>query len=529
MFFQKHITWRISPIMLRILAVNVGALLILGIGLLYSGQYERELIRTELSALVREGELLASAIAEGGTRPGLGSDPVLAEDLARHMLRKLSETNQNRTLLFGRTGTILVDTHQLLGPGGVVEIVALPAPVATLAFTERIKYHLRRMLDYLPTRLRLPRLSIQDRQHAQDYPHMIEALSGAIHTVAWRDADGSIILTASLPVQNLKNVIGAVLLLKQGGDIDAAVREVQLTVIQIFLYTLLITVLLSFYLSETIARPIMRLAQAADKVRQSLMFRDTVPDLSYRKDEIGTLSVALREMTEALSERVDAIGHFAADVAHEIKNPLASVKSAVETLSIIKEEEQRQKLIRIIDEDVNRMNRLITDISNASRLDSEVARAEKKSFALKGLIEHVIGQTAVHPRDVEMTMKDNSDPLIYGNDGQIFQVFQNLLSNALSFVNSGSAVRISIATQGTHVIIHVDNDGPPIPEHKLEGIFARFYSERPKGERFGQHSGLGLSISRQIVKAHQGTIYAENMKEGGVRFTVILPMMGKRA
>lgn len=523
--------WRISPITMRILAVNVGALFILGFGLLYSGQYERELIRTELNALAAEGRLLSAALAEGAVRENADGNPLLAEDLALHMLRKLSEENQHRTILFTKTGERMLDSHQLLGPGGIVEIVPLDPPFATWSLGKKGEYYFVRLLSLLPTRLQLPQFPRQESEKAQSYPHILEALGGEETMRAWRGEDGRILLTAALPVQSLKNVLGAVMLSQGGDNIDAAVREVQFIVLKLFLLALTVTILLSVYLSETIARPILMLAAAADRVRQSLLLKDSVPDFSYRKDEIGTLSGAFRDMTSALSDRIDAIGNFAADVAHEIKNPLASVKSAVETLMVVKDGVQRDRLLAILNEDVDRLNRLITDISNASRLDRDVSRAEKKSVDIAALVAHAVA--------IEGEKQKATDKIIYTcdpgrrltvtcNDVQIYQVVHNLLDNAFSFRSLEGRVEVSAGEEQGKIVIRIDNDGPAIPEDRLEAIFARFYSERPKGERFGLHSGLGLSISRQIVKGHGGTVFAENLKHAdgrhkGVRFTVILP------
>lgn len=529
--------WYVSPITLRILAVNVGALLILCFGLLYSGQYEREMIRNESRALGREAALIASALADGGVRMGEGDNPMLADDLVLQMLRKMSETNAHRTLVFSKTGQILVDSHQLLGPGGMVEIAELPPPLSSLPLREKVVHYIHVTLDFLPTRLRLPRYRVEGRQSAQSYPYMIEALQGEVTTGAWRDQDGRILITTEMPIQNLKNVLGGIMLMQDGANIDAAVRDVQLSVLCVFLFALVATILLSMYLSETIARPIMRLSQAATKVRQSLTFREAIPDFSYRNDEIGRLSAAFRDMTQALSDRIDAISHFASDVAHEIKNPLASLKSAIGTLPMVKDGAQREKLLAIINEDVNRINRLITDISNASRMDSELTHAEKSTVELNSLLEAVkryasalapvMADGTPKPIRINMKLPPHRPITVLGNDGQIFQVLQNIVSNAVSFVTPAGSIEINAHEEENRVIITIDNDGPAIPERNLETIFNRFYSERPKDEKFGLHSGLGLSISRQIVKAHQGTIFAENIKFGGatrgVRFTVILP------
>jgi len=517
--------------MRRILAVNVGALLILGFGLLYSGQYERELIRAELSALTSEAEMLAAALAEGGVREDIEGNPRLADDLARHMLRKLSEGKVHRSMVFSKTGEMMLDTHQMLGPGGVVEVVPLDPPYATWSLWRKLSHASELALDVLPTRLRMRSYVPGTLPNAQSYPYVIDSINGNIEAHAWRNDDGRILLTVSMPIQKLKNVLGGVLLQRSGEDIDEAVRSVQFTVIKLFLLALLITVLLSAYLSETIARPILRLSEAAGHVKRSSLQQDSIPDFTYRRDEIGILSGALREMTGALADRMDAISSFAADVAHEIKNPLASVKSAVETLAVVKDTAQRDRLIGIVQDDINRLNRLITDISAASRLDSEIIHAEKAPFDFCDMVVQTVNaERQARSNGSQLRVVVAPQPLrIMGNDTQLSRVLCNLIQNGLSFVTDTGTVDVTVACDAKNVMMYVDNDGPAIPEKKLEAIFARFYSERPQGEKFGLHSGLGLSISRQIVHAHSGMIYAENLKDAqgkhrGVRFTVVLPL-----
>jgi two-component system sensor histidine kinase ChvG len=522
----------ISPITLRILAVNISALIILAFGLLYTGQYEREMINAELNSLRAEGRLLAAALAGGGVRETLEGEPVLAEDLSRHMLRKLAEDNPLRTIVFNKMGQLLLDSNQLQGAGGAIQMVELEPPFATWSMGKKISYFVQQGLKVLPTQLELPEYPTQ-RAGVDTYPGMVKALRGEASVSAWRDREGHIRLTAALPVQNIKNVLGGVMVLRRGTNIEEAVRGVQLTVLKLFLWALLTTILLSIYLTETIGIPILRLADAAGKVEKSLMLKDAIPDFSYRIDEIGVLSASLRAMTAALDERIDAIGNFAADVAHEIRNPLTSLKSAVETFAVVKEQAQQKKLLSIIEDDVNRLSRLITDISAASRLDSEMNRAQKTTFDMGKLLENVIeAETASQGLQgrLFLQVEKNRRFMVSGSDAQLGQVMHNLLRNAVSFLASGGKITVSVLLQeNKKILIHVDNDGPSIPENKLETIFERFYSERPEQEKYGQHSGLGLSISRQIVRMHHGAIFARNIKDEkggykGVRMTIILPL-----
>jgi two-component system sensor histidine kinase ChvG len=522
--------WRFSPITLRILAVNVGALLVLGLGLLYSGQYEKSLVHSELDTLVAEGQMLSAAFAEGGTRETLEGNPVLVQDLSRHLLRKLVETKRLRVLLFDKTGHLIVDSHQSLGAGGIVQMLELNPPFQSWPLKKQFTYLIERALDILPSRFILPPYP-KKTYELQAYPHLMEAMSGESFSNAWRDIDNHVLLTATMPIQNLKKVLGAAVYMRSGDTIDRAVLEVQFTVLKLFLWVLLATLILSLYLSETIAKPIVMLAATARKLQLSLSFQDSIPDLSYRHDEIGDLSTAFIEMAHALAERIDAISSFAADVAHEIKNPLASVKSAVETLPRIEDPVQRQKLLSVINEDVDRMTRLINDISNASRLDSELVRTEKNLFDMAELLRNIVALEIEKwnlKEKITLQIPAGKKFWVTGNDVQIAQVICNLLDNAVSFVTPAGTVEVNLHTEGGKVIVYIDNNGIAIPPLKLEAIFERFYSERPTQEKFGLHSGLGLSISRQIIRAHKGSLFASNLKtptgqHHGVRFTVILP------
>jgi two-component system sensor histidine kinase ChvG len=258
-----------------------------------------------------------------------------------------------------------------------------------------------------------------------------------------------------------------------------------------------------------------------------------IPDLSRRADEIGDLSGALREMTEALWQRLDAIERFAADVAHEIKNPLTSLNSAVETVQRVTDPTQRAKLLAIVADDVRRLDRLISDISDASRLDAELSRAETGPIDLARMLATLVEAHAATrasetaPRLV-LDAASGAAGIVSGIEGRIAQVFGNLIANAVSFSPPGGAIRLNLIEQGDGIVVTVEDDGPGLPEGKLEAIFDRFYSERPKGEKFGTHSGLGLSISKQIVEAHGGSICAENRlgpdgRVAGARFIVRLP------
>tara|TARA_B100000700_G_scaffold293012_1_gene353595 strand:- start:14975 stop:16072 length:1098 start_codon:yes stop_codon:yes gene_type:complete len=361
-------------------------------------------------------------------------------------------------------------------------------------------------------------------------------LAGKSGTDRWSVQNGGVKLGAAVPVQRFKRVLGAVLLTANSEEIDAAVRDFRLDILKVFGIVLGVTVLLSLYLAGAIARPVRRLAAAADTVRRGHGEADTIPDFTRRRDEIGDLSEALRDMTEALWQRIEANESFAADVAHEIKNPLTSLRSAVETVSRVNDSEKQAALMDIIQDDVKRLDRLISDISDASRLDAELARGQMEIVDLGELLPALVQvhTTAANdlageaPRADILFSGGNSEYKVRGIEGRLVQVVQNLISNARSFTPRGDKIVVELKRYRQDVIVTVQDQGPGVPLDSLDSIFERFYSERPKEETFGMHSGLGLSISRQIVEAHGGVIYAENVRGAGesllgARFVVRLP------
>lgn len=528
---------RLSPLTLRILAVNVFALLILGIGFLYAGKQQEELIKAELEALTAQGQLFAAALAESGVREQLDGTGFLAADLSIPLVRRFREATRLRIHVFDIGGSLIVDSHQMIGAGGVVQMVPLEPPPQTLDFPDRIAYWMEKTLDILPGRLQFPRYPKTLSGRIQTYPHALETLRGTRFSNVWTGEDGQILLTASIPVQRLKRVVGAVLLTREGTSIKNAIHALQINVLLAFLFALGITILLSLYLAGTIAHPIRRLAQAAEAVEYGQGQSGKIPDYTSRGDEIGYLSKALKDMTADLWERIEANERFAADVAHELKNPLTSLRSAVETAARIKDEEKRGKLMSVIMHDVERMDRLITDISAASRLDAELARAEMGRVDLKPLLETLIqgyadplarAEQDTKPDRIELLISENSHFQVFGNEGRLVQVLQNLINNALTFSPPGAPVTIGLGQDARGVVITIEDRGPGIPESKLQNIFDRFYSERPSGEKYGSHSGLGLNIAKKIVNAHNGRILAENIKTeageaAGARFIVVLP------
>jgi len=318
----------------------------------------------------------------------------------------------------------------------------------------------------------------------------------------------------------------------EANDIEEIVRAERAALIPIIIVAMLVALVTSILLTLGIARPLRRLAIAADRVRTGQSSQLHLPGFSQRKDEIGQLAQAVEAMTDSLLERITANEQFAADVAHELKNPLTSIRSAVETAEMVKEDPvASEKLRALIAKDVQRLDRLITDISNASRLEAEITRSQAAMIDIARFVTDVI-QTYSTGQDDNVSVRLIDETMggglrVRGRDGQLGQVVRNLVDNALSFSPPGSTVKVTVqqAADGPQTLarIMVEDDGPGIPEDKLETIFARFYTDRPKGAAFGNNSGLGLSIVRQIVTAHRGEVRAENRTQGGARFILDLP------
>ena len=521
-----------SPITRRILAINVFALAVLVVGLLYEGQYRQGLINSEIAALTTQAEMVAAALGEAAVGGENSRNQFLRAETAGQIIRRLSAATRTDAKLISLAGYILADSRLLAGPGGLVKVEELPPPAEKNSLA-------RSVLDRLDTIVRrlLPDNQVQmmtgGTTESAFNPETRRAMTGVPgHAVRVTDT-GLLSITTAVPVQRYKQVLGALTLTKDTRGIDDAVFEVRLDILKVFGIALLVTVLLSIYLAGSIARPIQRLAEAADQVRQGLSRNYSIPDLTRRTDEIGHLSAALKDMTEALWDRMDAIERFAADVSHEIKNPLTSLRSAVETAARIKDPAQQKQLMSIIQDDIQRLDRLISDISDASRLDSELSRAKMESVDMARLLSTLrdIHTATTETGNVKFDMELAEGPpmIVFGLEDRIVQVLRNLIGNAVSFSPPGGAVILKAETQGNIVIVTVEDEGPGIPEGSEHNIFNRFYQERPKEEKFGTHSGLGLSISKQIIETHGGRISVENkMSEQGevlgARFTVQLPV-----
>lgn len=507
---------RTSPLARRIITFNLIALCILLVGMLYLNQFRGGLVLEKQSAMLIESELYADVI-EARLLDERTADAALLRDLpvSEGLIARLYSTGAEVTAEIAGDNPLARDGGGFFGWVG-------------------------RALDVIPGLQKI--FGDTNRLSEQFFTREMAAaaLSGQELIRRTTNQEGDTVLAVARPVRVDGVIQGAVVLTTVPGYLDALLRDEQQQVLRLFVLAVFVSIVLSIALANTIANPISDLARAAEagttrEGRQEEPQRVSIPDLTGRPDEIGRLSRAMRDMTTALYDRIETNEEFAADVAHEIKNPLASLRSAVETLRIAKEGPGRQKLLDVIEHDVRRLDRLVSDISNASRLDAELVKEEEERFDLTRMLERIADfhRNEADDKGVELIWDAPDKPIMFdGLEARLAQVFVNLISNAVSFCSEGDAVRMWAREKGGRVLVVVEDTGPGIPNEALSKVFKRFYSERPAHD-YGNNSGLGLSISKQIIEAHKGVIWAENirpadvgpdMPPSGARFVVGLPI-----
>ena len=528
-----------SSLTRRIVSLNLGGLVVLVVGFLLLNHFRADIIEARQLSLTTQADIIAAAISASAAidTETLLIDPDKLLDLAPgepaparedeslmfslnperigRVLHRLVTPTHTRARIFDRDGQMLLDS-QTLSPRSARSEAADSANEDT-TFVERLWASLRGVFQ--GERALQPAYNWST--NGKDLPEVAGALGGKTSSMTRVNVTGETIVSVGVPIQRANVTRGALVLSTRGGDIDKVIAGERWALLRFFMVIAGVMFVLSLSLANTIGEPVRKLADAADRVRRGIKSRQQIPDFTDRSDEIGHLSRALGEMTQAMYGRIDAIESFAADVAHELKNPLTSLRSAVETLPRVKSEDSRLRLMEIMQHDVRRLDRLISDISDASRLDAEMARVDTAPVDVAQLVRAVVSMLADSPRSHGVSLKltidagaDGARPsyLVMGHDSRLAQVVTNLVDNACSFSQPGGEVRVAlrrVAQEGERVEIVVEDDGPGIPDHALEHIFERFYTDRPS-ERFGQNSGLGLSISRQIVQAHGGKMWAEN-------------------
>ena len=495
-----------------ILALNLVTLAILLAGMFGLNEWRRGLVDARIQYLNAQAELVASVLYEVGGTEG-EPFPTLNPILSAQFLRTELIPEGQRARIFDIDGVLVADSY-LVSDAVLVEELppALPAdaPPPPEPDTEDVDRQLAAARNALAAEVEA-------------------ALTGADQSGIRTNEIGDRVVSVSVPLRHVETVVGVLTL--EANDFSEIVTDQRRAMIPFALVAFIVSLLTALMLYLLIVRPVLRLAHAADQVRLQRARAISLPDLQQRKDEIGDLARALETMTEALSDRMVAIERFAADVAHEIKNPLTSIRSAVETLGLVKTDADRQRLTRLLQRDVFRLDRLITDISNASRLDAELSRDAPRPVAVDRLLADVVSLYDDGGVPVRLAATPGEDFGVLGREGPLGQVFRNLIDNARSFSPPEGAVRLSLAREAgadLPVVLRVEDDGPGIPDENLETVFQRFYTSRPQGTAFGSNSGLGLSIVRQIVEAHGGEVRAENRRAAdgsvaGACFTVRLP------
>jgi len=555
---RKNLVRRLWPHRLtsRIVLLNLLGLIVLVSGILYFNQFRQGLIDARVQSLTTQAQIIAAAVA-GSATVDTGSIVIDPDSLADSNEEILPDTEQMSSLDFpidpeaagpvlkrllanttvrariiDKDGNLVVDSRFLYSRGDIVQsdLPPLNGDQSTLRalwnrfVTWTFSYDYPKQIEY-------------GIDNGKDFPEVAAALKGAKVSLVRLNDRGQIIVVVAVPIQRFRAVLGSLVLSTTGGEIDNVLRAERQVVLMTFGFVALVTILLSILLASTIALPLRKLAAAAERVRRGINKRVEIPDFSSRGDEIGDLSGAVRDMTNALYNRIAAIEAFAADVSHELKNPLTSLRSAVETLAYAKTPEQRERLVEIVNHDVKRLDRLITDISDASRLDAELARGEAQAFDLSQLLESITSYANDTRKEgqAEVEFEIAKPPpgmdrakayTVMGHDSRLGQVVRNLIDNARSFTRPGTKLQVRVRRVGPDVEFRVDDFGPGIPPDNLQRVFERFYTDRPEGS-FGSNSGLGLSISQQIVDAHKGRIWVEN-RHGKPDVSGEKPVLGAR-
>ena len=519
---------------------NLIGLIILIFGALTMHRVQDELIKEKEQNLLTLSTTLSQIMGESAT--GYGMTSILDQDRAKALLGGIELPEDWRVRLFNRAGQLIADSASLESDISVSSLDPISPEIEPPPWQDRWRDNsvswIKARFHNLPWRVRE-----REAQRRDIKSDVKTALNGDIFSGARYTAADELIVTVSQPIRRVQQVLGVMTL--ETGAIDDLVTVERKALAPIIALAFFASLLSSLALTLFIALPMRKLARAAERVGRSRKKRDAIPDLSRRRDEIGDLSLVMGDMTAGLYDRIDDIANFAADVAHEIKNPLTSLRSASDTLRGARTKEQREKLLNIIESDVGRMDRLISDISKASKVDANLAKDVAETVdvneVLKNLTDFYNQSELDKGVKVVFQAKDDEPIYIRAFEAPFAQVLRNLIDNALTFSPETGTVwlstklirDVSSPNQSERILITVEDEGMGIPEDNLETVFERFYTQRPKGAQFGSHSGLGLAICRQIITAHKGYIYAENRRKGdelvsGARFIINLPRQSLR-
>ncbi|MHA6334309.1 sensor histidine kinase [Qipengyuania sp. CAU 1752] len=491
----------------RILLVNILPLVILGGGIFYLDTYRAQLLDERYKLARTEAQIAAEALAG------------VTKERQEALLVQIGKEQRMRMRMFDAEGRLWADSFALAEPSFSID------DPSDDSFGLRFARFLDQIVDTVVSARPVPEYVEPEAQTADAWPELVRARQQGLSQIELRRAaDRTPIITAAAPV----GLNGATLLTTRNAkDITESVRTARSTIGAGVGFALFLSILLSLYLARTIVRPLQTLSRAAQKVRLGREREVEVPRLPERRDEIGVLARAISDMTGGLRKRIDAVEHFAADVAHEIKNPLASLRSAVESLAKVDDENLRRQLLDIATHDVRRIDRLVTEISDASRVDAEISRAIFEQIDIGALVGNILATRANRDLDGDRTISVTMPPrpaLVMGVPVRIERVVENLLDNAVSFSPADGKILVDINIDTDCVTLSVADEGPGIPEEDRLKIFNRFHSDRPESEDFGNHSGLGLAIARTIAEAHGGMLTAEDRPDGRPGACLVLSM-----
>ncbi len=511
-----------SRIARLILASNLAGLLILIAGTLFANEIRAGLVQARTESLESQALGYESVLTIGDSQPQLN------RALARALIKRLQIPDNTRVRLYSPEGDVIADSFLLTDRIVTNDLPELKAP----SLFDQIAVSISRNVSGFFDRFGDGSSRYNEAETLQE--ELAIAMSGDIAASQRFSEYGDRLISVSVPVQYVSAVVGV--LTVEASDVQAIIRAERAALAPVIGVAVLVSLITSALLTVGIARPLRRLSLAADRVRTGQAERLDMPALSKRKDEIGDLAMALEAMTAALRDRIQLNERFAADVAHELKNPLTSIRSAVETASAVEDPKVRERMREVIAKDVVRLDRLITDISNASRLEAEIAREKATIVDIERLLQDLTDIWRDTRKDgqphVKLSLHASRESLrVKGREGPLSQVIRNLVENAKSFSPPDGDVTIHALREDGVVRIVIEDEGPGVPPDKLETIFDRFYSDRPVGADFGNNSGLGLSIVRQIVETHRGEVFAENCKENGnitgARFVVRIPALSE--
>lgn len=527
MRLASGIKWLPSRLTAKILAITIFPVIAFLIGVLVIDDYRITLIEAELEALQRQGITLARSLALEEASKAPANPGQLSAETMKSLLPLVGYGSNLRARVFNTKGVMIADTMRLAGGRPFIRLERRRQESMHRHMFDVLFATMLNLTEKVKGRADIQTLNIRAIRRAQQLPDITAGLRGKLSRSVFKSPRGHLVLAVTIPVYDLRVIKGALLVTTTGGSLEQKIATVNSTFFTIFLVVLGFTALFGVFLSRSIVTPIKFLAHAADSLRQSKDPSASLRRLPDRKDEIGQLSTSLVALTEELQSRIKATASFAADVSHEIKNPLASLRSAVETIARIDDARQQQRLMDVILNDVQRIDRLITDISAASRLDAELSGELPPPSNLTEMLlqwTQILDQQYQH---VAFKCDITPDRLMVAMHGdRIIQVLDNIVSNAVSFHPSDRQlpILISLSHDKAGAIISISDNGPGIAPNMLERIFERFYTERPNKGEFGEHSGLGLAISRQIAVMHGGSLTADNKPEGGAVFTLKLPL-----